>query len=71
MIWKIRNRQVRFRALKRWHRWFAWYPVVVNKGITKDEVAWLCFVERKGVWFSGYSDSGFDWHYRRIGVNNG
>ncbi len=28
-----------------WHRWFAWYPVYVERG----EIRWLEYVERRGV----------------------
>lgn len=27
-----------------WHKWFAWYPV----RISKEECAWLEYVERRG-----------------------
>ena len=30
-----------------WHRWFAWYPVVVARDNERAYWAWLQFVERK------------------------
>jgi len=33
-----------------WHRWFAWYPVVVGRGDELVYWAWLQFVERKTHW---------------------
>ena len=33
-----------------WHRWFAWYPVVVARENERAHWAWLQFVERKTHW---------------------
>jgi hypothetical protein len=33
-----------------WHRWFAWYPVVVARDSGLACWAWLEFVERKTSW---------------------
>jgi hypothetical protein len=33
-----------------WHRWFAWYPVIVAKDDELAQWAWLQFVERKTHW---------------------
>jgi hypothetical protein len=44
-----------------WHRWFAWYPVVVARDSGLAYWAWLEFVERRtgrsrstGEWILGY-----------------
>jgi hypothetical protein len=42
------------KQLETWHKWFAWYPVVV--GITKDNrkiKIWWEYVERKCFYSSG------------------
>src|ERR1700745_2118381 len=33
-----------------WHRWFAWYPVVIARDNERAYWAWLQFVERKTHW---------------------
>jgi hypothetical protein len=33
-----------------WHRWFAWYPVVVARDDELAHWAWLQFVEQKTQW---------------------
>ena len=40
-----------------WSPWFAWFPVrVPTKGrMSGMTLAWLEFIERKGVWYSWYS----------------
>ena len=45
-----------------WHRWFAWYPVVVSVEDELDHWVWLEHLERK--WsLSRYGDKGC-WRYR-------
>jgi len=46
------------RRLEKWHRWFAWYPVRVDR----RTLVWLEFVNRKAGEFSIY-DSVSYWLY--------
>lgn len=41
-----------------WHRWFAWYPIVMWTG----EVRWLVNVDRK--WVINYAEVKGFWVYR-------
>src|SRR6476659_4753550 len=65
MKWSLRNHSRLSRAMARlrgsietrrvldeleWHRWFAWYPVVVATDNERAYWAWLQFVERKTHW---------------------
>ena len=65
MKWKMRNHSRLSRAMSRlrgslenrhvldeleWHRWFAWYPVIVARDHELAYWAWLQFVERKTHW---------------------
>lgn len=58
----------------KWHKWFAWYPVivgqVVNPSPRPNEVhyvkCWLCYVERKGKQYRGYTFKGFPVLYWRF-----
>jgi|GEM_PF-4700148 len=51
---------------KNWHRWFAWYPVIIGQTGTGEEErevkVWLQYVERmkEGLRRSNY------WRYREI-----
>lgn len=52
------------RRKKEWHRWFAWFPVII--GHTKDGrqiKAWLRYVKRRGThyFYSGH------WKYEYAG----
>ena len=56
----------------KWHKWFAWYPVVVSEktmsdGKTKRVIkAWLCNVQRKGEYFFGYDGVTCNWEYKEL-----
>jgi hypothetical protein len=65
MKWPMRNHTRLSRAMSRlrgslenrrvldeleWHRWFAWYPVVVSRDHELAYWTWLQFVERKTHW---------------------
>ena len=45
--------------LAEWHRWFAWFPVMLPDGRT----AWLCWVERR-VLGTGFPARGLEIDYR-------
>jgi hypothetical protein len=49
----------RFEARKRWHRWFAWHPVRIDR-----QVVWLETVERKGEWIFDSLGGDWAWEYR-------
>lgn len=54
-----------------WHKWFAWFPVVVSEvqmpdGKIRSVKVWLDTVERKGEYCSGWGDSFWIWDYRNI-----
>jgi hypothetical protein len=45
-----------------WHRWFAWYPVVVSKTTDGHKIkVWWEYVERKGKRFVGID--GIEWTF--------
>jgi len=43
---KTRRPGARIRALKQWHKWFAWFPVRIPT--TGNYLYWLQHVQRKG-----------------------
>jgi len=62
MVWRAHRIGCRERALCRWHRWYAWYPVRV----TKRHWAWLQRVERRGDRQHSWDDSWYVWSYRLL-----
>jgi len=67
MKWRVRKPNARFRALHRWHKWFAWHPVrVPTKGkMSGMTMVWLQTVERKGSYeLLGYVECGLVWSFR-------
>lgn len=46
--------------LSNWHKWFAWYPVLV----APHDCRWLELVERKGTYWCISYCSGWEWVYR-------
>jgi hypothetical protein len=41
---------------RKWHKWFAWYPVEVKKEMDFSKMVWLEFVERQVLdWESEYN----------------
>jgi hypothetical protein len=57
----VRTEQAKRRSV--WHRWFAWYPVVVSVEGEFDHWVWLEHLERK--WsVGGYGDQKGRWKYR-------
>lgn len=54
----------RHRALRLWHRWFAWYPVRIGQ----HDCRWLEFVQRKGTYKEYYDFDGYGsfwiWEYK-------
>jgi hypothetical protein len=50
-----------------WHRWFAWFPVVVEITADKREIKeWLCWVEVKGHYSTGWGDDYWWYEYRSL-----
>ncbi len=47
MIIKVRRERAKLRALRLWHKWFAWYPVRVVQDGKKVRLVWLETVERR------------------------
>lgn len=48
---------------EQWHKWFAWYPVCVNKNtLDKAKYAWLEYVWRKDDTTMRYHD----WLYKEL-----
>jgi hypothetical protein len=65
MRWVTREyvRTVQARRRSVWHRWFAWYPVIVSVEEEFDHWVWLERLERK--WSLGrYGDQKGHWRYR-------
>src|SRR6187551_857681 len=71
MEWASRSRKRQMRFQKRqvmnanWHRWFAWYPVMISIEGKTDYWAWLEYIERK--WKTGAYTGEGQWRYRRAG----
>ena len=67
MRWKSYS-SARAGRKKQWHKWFAWYPVVIFKEypgyIVCRHYAWLEQVERKGTYSYGY----WNYDYREKGI---
>jgi hypothetical protein len=56
---------------EQWHRWFAWYPVVV--GVTNEKrqtKVWLQYVMRKGIHWKNYTLSK-DWLFIYKEISSG
>lgn len=54
-----------------WHKWFAWFPVVIAirlmpEGKSRTIQVWLEYVERKGQYCSSWGSEGWEWEYREI-----
>ena len=65
MRWPTREYVLTSRAKQRslWHRWLAWYPVIVSVKDEFDHWVWLERLERK--WSVGhYGDQKGHWRYR-------
>lgn len=52
---------------KFWHRWFAWYPVVMTGISGHDHIVWLETIERKGTYHTYYGGDHWTWDYRGSG----
>jgi len=65
MRWRCRKIGARDRAIKMWHKWFAWYPVRVPSTTGKKRV-WLETVMRRGVEWQTSMDWGWDWFYKDV-----
>lgn len=47
-----------------WHRWFAWYPVIVKRSVQADLWVWLEWVERRQAADWDETPARFFWQYR-------
>ena len=47
---------------EKWHRWFAWYPVIITAVGEPQTRVWLYFVERR--WSPGTHTGVGNWRYR-------
>lgn len=56
--------QEKIEAKERWHHWFAWYPVRINK----RECVWLGRIARKGVYCCAAGYCCWTWTYSPIGA---
>jgi hypothetical protein len=64
MRWATRQHVLTARAIRRsrWHRWFAWHPIVVREKEFEHRV-WFAHLERK--WsFGRYGEQKGHWRYR-------
>jgi hypothetical protein len=59
---KIRVQKRRL-AIKEWHKWFAWYPVIIRIENDHNIKAWMQYVERKTEYFWPT-----EWEYRERGL---
>lgn len=59
MRWKTETIQERDKRLKKWQRWFAWYPVRID-----GQRVWLEYVYRRTtVYYGGMGDTLFETEY--------
>jgi len=68
MKWRVRKPGTRFRALHRWHTWFAWYPVrVPTKGsMSGMHMVWIEKIQRIGSYeLTGYVECSWNWSYKK------
>lgn len=64
MLFTHERAQKRHDAKKKWHTWFAWYPIKLDT----RETAWLQSVQRKGNWTCDAElFFSWDWKYRLQG----
>ncbi len=58
------KKEARMRALKLWHRYFAWFPVRIGR----YNCCWLEFIQRKGKYICIYdfdhSRTSWLWRYK-------
>lgn len=47
MKFRVRRPMAKYRALQRWHKWFAWYPVRVRINGRSERMVWLETIERR------------------------
>ena len=73
MRWKARDREAekiaKKRAVRKWHNWFAWYPVKIE-----GHYYWLTTVERKWtpLTFGNFGlGTGNTWNYRESALRAG
>ncbi len=65
----IRTWEYNYRIKKRWHKWFAWYPIIIYDcpGST-NKIIWFELVLRKGMYYldPGFPIQGplFSWIYK-------
>lgn len=64
MRFKTRRPGVKEIALRRWHKWFAWYPVRIPK--TGKYVYWLEFVQRKKIMWLGWDGGWWERKYKLL-----
>jgi hypothetical protein len=69
MKWRVRKPGAKYRAKKRWHLWFAWYPVRVptNGRMSGQKKVWLEKVYRKGEYVLSYESCYWFWEYKLKG----
>ena len=68
MVWRCRKPKARYRRLRQWHRWFAWFPVrVPTKGrMSGMHMVWWTHVLRKGSDTSWSGEPEWEWSYASI-----
>jgi len=43
----IMDDEERLKKISKWHRWFAWYPVLVFEDWVNADWAFICTIERR------------------------
>lgn len=65
MKFKIESVRVKSERNKKWHTWFAWYPVRINE----NEIVWLESVRRRGILVDRTQDHPYwKWFYKPQGA---
>jgi hypothetical protein len=53
-----------------WHKWFAWFPVVIKVIDNRKQYCWLEYVERKGELILDYMACDWTYEYRQKEIIN-
>lgn len=63
MKWRTETWDEQKARLQKWHKWFAWHPVIIKEKDGKHYSIWLKNIYRRGVYSVSYSDANWVWYY--------
>ena len=66
MKWRVRKPYTRYKALHKWHKWFAWHPVRVPTSgrMSGQTMVWLSNIKRKGTAVGWIDYTHWVWEYK-------